>query len=286
MLPIKIISHSQNESSIGIKMHLLIDWGNTLLKALLVKDLNLLITRPSELNPVSFESSEAFSDWLRAQAASEALEYILIASVREDQQTQQLIQQIEPFCQNLFISETSAVSAGVRCAYADPSKLGIDRWLGLLAGYNKQHTSAIIDIGSAITVDVVNSKGNHLGGHIIPGEKLIKGSLKLTGKVFAEVREDNQSDFKLGSTTGECVDFGIQQLIEGYLRRVVLELVNQYQVENWIFAGGGGLFWKKRLQSSEEVITNENSNFCSNIVFSGLVIDFLEKAERAQFKRL
>ncbi len=265
-------------------MYLLIDWGNTQLKAILIKELNSVIAHANELQSTSFESAEALLDWLKAKPF-ETLEYVLIASVREDQQTQQLLQQLGKLSRGHFIAETSTASAGVECAYKDPSKLGIDRWLGMIAGHSKSNSTAIIDIGSAITVDVVDSKGQHLGGHIIPGERLIKASLKLTGKVHAEERDARELGFKLGSTTGECVDFGIQQLVEGYLRLVISELANRHQITKWIFSGGGGLFWKDRLQLANHIITPENSSYQANIVFSGLVIDFLEKTAKAQNTR-
>lgn len=262
-------------------MYLLIDWGNTQLKAILLASLEPHIVNFNELPSVSLESPESLIEWLQIQARNMPLESILIASVRQDRQTFQLIKQLEPFSKKHFIAETSLFSAGVRCAYQNPSRLGIDRWLGVIAGYTKDQVTAVIDIGSAITVDVVNSQGNHLGGHIVPGEQLMKSSLKQTGKVFAEDREIPKSDFQLGVTTTECVDFGIQQLMEGYLTNVILNLKNSYQVGNWVFTGGGGLFWKQRLQSQKDIVTDENSNFLPNIVFKGLAIDFLEKTGRA-----
>jgi len=61
-------------------------------------------------------------------------------------------------------------SHGVRNAYQAPGGLGADRWLCLLAA---RHLVAkdkiIVDAGSAITVDLMNSKGQHLGGAILPG---------------------------------------------------------------------------------------------------------------------
>lgn len=68
---------------------------------------------------------------------------------------------------------------GVRCAYQDPSKLGVDRWLNLIA---LQHLYAgggcVIDAGSAITVDYLGEDGRHLGGIISPGVQLMQQSLQ------------------------------------------------------------------------------------------------------------
>ena len=79
-----------------------------------------------------------------------------------------LHQVIEPGNINKFVP--LKYSHGVRNAYQAPSGLGADRWLCLLAA---RHLVAqdviIIDAGSAITVDLMNSKGQHLGGAILPG---------------------------------------------------------------------------------------------------------------------
>lgn len=61
-------------------------------------------------------------------------------------------------------------AAGVQCCYTTPSRLGIDRWLALLAAYGAcQGPAVVVDAGSAITVDAVGQQGLQLGGFIVPG---------------------------------------------------------------------------------------------------------------------
>ncbi len=61
-------------------------------------------------------------------------------------------------------------SHGVRNAYQAAGALGADRWLCLLAARHLvAQDKIIVDAGSAITVDLMNSKGQHLGGAILPG---------------------------------------------------------------------------------------------------------------------
>jgi len=60
-------------------------------------------------------------------------------------------------------------------AYSDPISLGSDRWLGMIASYEITQGKSFIflDIGTAITIDVVSKSGTHQGGLIFPGiEKL------------------------------------------------------------------------------------------------------------------
>jgi type III pantothenate kinase len=67
---------------------------------------------------------------------------------------------------------------GVKNAYDQPEKLGVDRWLALLAAHRYSPLPVcIVDCGTAITVDLLDEHGLHLGGLICPGLTLMKKSL-------------------------------------------------------------------------------------------------------------
>jgi type III pantothenate kinase len=55
-------------------------------------------------------------------------------------------------------------------AYADPAKLGADRWAALVAAHQLYPDSAVcvISAGTAITIDLLRRDGQHLGGYILP----------------------------------------------------------------------------------------------------------------------
>ena len=66
----------------------------------------------------------------------------------------------------------------MRCAYTDPSRLGVDRWVAVLAAHHAAHTAAcVINAGTAVTFDAVDSGGAHLGGLIMPGASLFAAAL-------------------------------------------------------------------------------------------------------------
>lgn len=67
---------------------------------------------------------------------------------------------------------------GINIAYEIPSKMGVDRFLAILAAnnYHPKQNLLIIDIGSAITIDVLNKDGKHQGGLIMPGIKALRKS--------------------------------------------------------------------------------------------------------------
>ena len=52
-------------------------------------------------------------------------------------------------------ARTRAECAGVRIAYAEPARLGVDRFLGLLAAHRRAAVSwLVVSAGSALTVDL------------------------------------------------------------------------------------------------------------------------------------
>ncbi len=71
-----------------------------------------------------------------------------------------------------------ASAAGVCNAYAVPEKLGVDRWLTLVAARHMYSKAVCIaDCGTAVTLDAMNAQGQHLGGIIVPGIALMQSTV-------------------------------------------------------------------------------------------------------------
>ena len=71
-----------------------------------------------------------------------------------------------------------AAACGVRNAYHEPQRLGADRWVALLAAHAlTQQNCYVVDCGTALTIDALAADGQHLGGVIIPGMRLMRESL-------------------------------------------------------------------------------------------------------------
>jgi type III pantothenate kinase len=67
---------------------------------------------------------------------------------------------------------------GVRCGYDDPARLGVDRWVGVLAAHGRTGGAAcVVSAGTAVTFDLVDAAGVHRGGLIWPGARLFAASL-------------------------------------------------------------------------------------------------------------
>lgn len=78
----------------------------------------------------------------------------------------------------IVIPKSMAEGFGVKNSYRYPEKLGVDRWLCLIAARHFYSQAAwIVDCGTAITVDFIDANGVHSGGLIAPGLTLMKKSL-------------------------------------------------------------------------------------------------------------
>jgi len=93
---------------------------------------------------------------------------------------------------------TSASLAGVRCGYREPHRLGVDRWLAVVAAWQRTHHAlAVISVGTAACADFVDADGRHAGGYIAPGLRLLVDVLdRRTAGVRPEPREE--------PSAGEC----------------------------------------------------------------------------------
>jgi type III pantothenate kinase len=68
---------------------------------------------------------------------------------------------------------------GVRSAYTQPWRLGVDRLVGAIGAHHlaPRRAVCVVDVGTAMTIDLVDAHGRHLGGAIVPGPHLMVESL-------------------------------------------------------------------------------------------------------------
>lgn len=119
---------------------------------------------------------------------------------------------------------------GLTVAYPDEQRLGVDRWLAMLALWIEEaRGGCVLDLGTAITVDYVSPSGEHEGGYIVPGLRLMKKSL---GTETARVGfGSNSTAREPGKNTEECVDHGINQLVYAFAETIVQQLSDDYPVK-------------------------------------------------------
>ena len=127
---------------------------------------------------------------------------------------------------------------GVVNAYENPAKLGVDRWICLVA-LRELHPlpACIADFGTAITVDVMDAAGRHLGGLIAPGLTLMRQALTQRTAGLQEAGGIYQG--LLARNTAAALLSGVRQASVGLLERVVREASRQLGCELRVVLTGG-----------------------------------------------
>lgn len=134
---------------------------------------------------------------------------------------------------------------GVRCGYRDPKRLGVDRWVSVLAARALSAAGAlVVDVGTTVTVDGVTSQGEHLGGLIIPGPRLMVTTLGQRTSDIGDVAVapgtllQGQHEF-LGRSTAEAVNMGSWFALIGAVEEVLQRLGHTLPPGAPVFVTGG-----------------------------------------------
>lgn len=204
---------------------LLVDIGNTRIKAVTLAQV--------EDEPQVFASL----DDLYASAITTTVRHLYFASVRQpfvSDALQKWCQQHAIACREVI---TEKHAFGVTNSYDDVSKMGVDRWLAMIAGAEiARDTFCVIDTGTATTVDFV-SKGEHLGGWIVPGFQTMKSALvNATQRVTADEAAPDNLD--VGRTTENCVAQGCHAAVFGVYLSAVDYLSRKQTPFDVILSGG------------------------------------------------
>ena len=127
------------------------------------------------------------------------LERILVSSVAADDAEQTLEQLLlERWAVQPWFARTPARTGDLVNSYADPARMGVDRWLAMLGARRRfSGRLCVIDAGSALTIDLVSATGLHEGGYIIPrpgtdGAGAVagyrSGAVRRAGRIFTGPR--------------------------------------------------------------------------------------------------
>jgi len=121
--------------------------------------------------------------------------------------------------------------------YEQPLRLGVDRWLAMIAARAAYPDEAlcVFDLGTAATLDMVAASGQHLGGYIVPGLRAMQVCLQQrTGLQFDEVAA---RDF--GRDTAAAVHLGCRMALLGLLERALAEYRQEADVTPLLLVSGG-----------------------------------------------
>jgi type III pantothenate kinase len=105
----------------------------------------------------------------------------------------------------------------------NPGETGVDRVLNVAAAYEQLgHACAVVDAGTAVTVDFCDDQGNFVGGAIAPGVRAMLIALhEKTAKLPRIEFEPPPLDSAVGTSTEAAMCHGVYHSIRGLVREMV-----------------------------------------------------------------
>ncbi len=220
-------------------MQLVIDIGNTRVKAAVFEGDDLK-------HSFMFDSTEAL---LASNILTKhAIQNCILASVVNEIEafTTQLKEKVDLL---LFQSDTPVP---IKNLYKTPHTLGSDRLAGAVGGnflFPDQNV-LVIDAGTCIKYNFVNSNNEYLGGAISPGLQMRFKAMHTFTSRLPLLEADENFDALIGTTSDESIRIGAQTgaiaEVDGIIERYKL----QYPDLHVVITGGDVKFFEKRLKNS------------------------------------
>ncbi len=201
---------------------LLFDIGNTRLKWGLLKDNR--IVRSGSIGHDKLKS-QGFATLTTRLPAN--VDHVLASNVAGTAFATRLSGVIGIHCgADVHFARSEKEAYGVRNAYRQPRRLGVDRWVALI-GARAEISSAVcvVDAGTALTIDAMDRTGQHLGGQIIPGVSLLSAALsRETSGIPSSTGTGGDAEFGMGifaGNTGDAVKNGTLSAVCGAIERAI-----------------------------------------------------------------
>ncbi|MFA5794565.1 MAG: type III pantothenate kinase [Candidatus Brocadiia bacterium] len=119
------------------------------------------------------------------------------------------------------------------------SMVGQDRLLNALAAYRRTKTQTlVIDVGTAITIDVVSKKGEFVGGVIAPGLNVMAQALYQNCEKLPLIRMDKIVSV-IGNNTESAMASGVFFSVVGLINEVVKRISSRLKSKPKIIITGG-----------------------------------------------
>jgi type III pantothenate kinase len=149
-----------------------------------------------------------------------------------------------------------------------PETVGVDRVMAAFAAYCVVEDAVIVaDLGTAVTIDVVNDKGIFLGGVILPGFEIQAEGLNTHTALLPKIEKVKTPSKPFGKNTEEAINNGLYYSAVGSLE-VVTRLYSE-QLGKWpqtVVTGGN----MEIIKSGCDFI----DSFVEDLVVKGIVLTF------------
>lgn len=136
------------------------------------------------------------------------LHQVGLSSVQDKINNERILSILESLHIPVIFAQVQAEYAGLICGYDEPSQLGVDRWLQVLAVATQAHENyCVISCGTALTIDLAQGQ-QHLGGFILPNLYLQRDALIQNTKGI-KIPDAAFSELNPGRNTIDAVHHGI-----------------------------------------------------------------------------
>lgn len=180
-----------------------LDVGNTRLKYWVTED-KQIIEHAAEMH---LQSPADLLLGLIHHFKKMGLSNVGVSSVQDKKNNERIVKILKRLSIPVTFAKVHSEYAGLHCGYDEPSQLGIDRWLQVLAVASKEQDICVISCGTALTIDLTHGL-NHLGGYILPNLYLQRDSLIQNTKGI-KIPDAAFSELSPGRNTIDAVHHGI-----------------------------------------------------------------------------
>jgi type III pantothenate kinase len=210
----------------------------------------------------------AEKDWKDLPAPSSMLGCVVAGdAVRRRVEAQMELWDIEPHW-----VVPSAAEAGLSNGYEHPSRLGADRWVALAGARSRvlaacshggpPRPALVVMVGTAVTVDALDTTGRFLGGLILPGFGMMLRALEM-GTANLKVPTGEVVDFP--TNTSDALMSGGANAIAGAIERQVRRLRELCGEDPVLLMTGGAAV---KLQPTTEL----PFELVETLIFEGLLL--------------
>jgi len=161
----------------------------------------------------------------------------------------------------------SEAEAGLRNGYDHPARLGADRWVAMIGAYHRMlaqgapRPMVVVMVGTAVTVEAVDTNGKFLGGLILPGHGIMLRALE-SGTAGLHVPTGEVREFP--TNTSDALTSGGTYAIAGAVERMVQHVRAHCGSEpKCIMTGGAGWKMAPSMAGPFELV--------DNLIFDGLL---------------
>ena len=220
-------------------MQLVIDIGNTRIKAALFEGLELK----------HFFVYDSTTELLASGILEKyAVSNCILASV---------VNEIEPFLEMLrwkvkLLLFNADTPVPIKNLYKSAHTLGSDRLAGAVGGNNFSPNSnvLVIDAGTCIKYNFITKNNEYLGGGISPGLQMRFKAMHTFTSRLPLLEVDEKSDVLIGKDSNESIVSGAQKGAVAEVDGIIEEYKSQYPDIKVVLTGGDVNFFEKRLKNS------------------------------------